>query len=61
MDMTTGRKETYVDQRMRQLREQEAAREALVRRSAPPPPGYTPVQLREYLLAKRRLEAEGKS
>jgi hypothetical protein len=59
--MSQDRKETYVDQGMRQLREQEAAREALVRRSPPPPPGFTPVQLREYLLAKRRLEAERKS
>jgi hypothetical protein len=57
--MTTDRKETYVDQRMRQLREQEAARQATVRRSPPPPPGFSPVQLREFLLAKRRLDAKG--
>jgi hypothetical protein len=56
--MTTEREETYVDKRMRQLREQEAAREALVRRSAPPPPGFTPIQLREFLLKKQRLEGK---
>jgi hypothetical protein len=58
--MSQDRKETYVDQRMRQLREQEAAREALVRRSPPPPPQFTAIQQREYLLKRRRLEAEGK-
>ncbi len=57
--MTTERKPSYVDMRMAQLREQAAARDALVPRSPPPPPGYTAVQLREYLLAKRRLDAMG--
>jgi hypothetical protein len=57
--MTQERQPSYVDLRMKQLREQEQAREALVRRSPPPPPGYTPIQLREYLLAKRRLDAKG--
>ena len=55
--MTTERKETYVDQRMRQLREQEAAREATIRRSPPPPDWMTPIQMREFLLSKNRLEA----
>jgi hypothetical protein len=57
--MTAERQETYVDQRMRQLAAEREAREATVRRSPPPPPGFTPVQLREYLLAKRRLDAKG--
>lgn len=57
--MSQDRKPSYVDLRMTQLREQEAARDALVRRSPPPPAGFTPVQLREFLLAKRRLEAKG--
>jgi hypothetical protein len=56
--MTTERQETYVDKRMRQLAEQEAAREATIRRSPPPPAGYTPVQLREFLLKKQRLEGK---
>jgi hypothetical protein len=56
--MTTERKPSYVDQRMAQLREQEAAREATIRRSPPPPAGYTPVQLREFLLKKQRLEGK---
>lgn len=59
--VTPPRQPSYVDLRMAQLREQEAAREATVRRSPPPPPGFTPVQLREFLLKKRRLEAEGKA
>jgi hypothetical protein len=57
--MSQERQETYVDKRMAQLREQEAAREATIRRSPPPPPGFSPVQLREFLLAKRRLDAKG--
>ncbi len=50
---------SYVDLRMKQLAEQAEAQAATVRRSPPPPPGFTPVQLREYLLAKRRAEAKG--
>jgi hypothetical protein len=57
--MTTERQPSYVDQRMAQLSAQREAREATIRRSPPPPPGYTPIQLREYLLAKRRNEANG--
>jgi len=58
--MTEPRKPSPIDQRMATLAAQRAASDAAVPRSPPPPPGYTPVQLREYLLAKRRLEAEGK-
>lgn len=57
--MSQERKPTFVDQRMAQLTAQREAHEATIRRSPPPPPGYTPVQLREYLLAKRRLDAKG--
>jgi hypothetical protein len=57
--MTTERKPTYVDQRMAQLQAQREAQEALVRRSPPPPPQFSPVELRTYLLGKRRNEAKG--
>ncbi len=57
--MSQERKPSYVDQRMAQLAAQREAQEATIRRSPPPPPGFTPVQLREYLLAKRRLDAKG--
>jgi hypothetical protein len=56
--MTTERKPSYVDLRCAQLREQAAAVEAATPRSPPPPPGYTPVQLREFLLKKQRLEGK---
>ena len=58
--MSQEHKLSPIDRRMAQLAEQEAARQAKVRRSPPPPPGFTPAQLREYSLARRRLEAEGK-
>jgi hypothetical protein len=56
--MTTERKPSYVDQRMAQLAAQREAQEATIRRSPPPPPGYSPTQLREFLLKKQRLEGK---
>ncbi len=59
--MSQDRKPTYCDLRMKQLAAQRAAQEATIRRSPPPPPGFTPVQLREFILGKNRLDAERKS
>jgi hypothetical protein len=51
------KKPSFVDMRAHQLREQRAAQDALVPRSPPPPDWMTPVQMREFLLAKNRRDA----
>jgi hypothetical protein len=48
--MTDAKQPSALDRRMAQLIEQDAARKATIRRSPPPPPGYTAVQLREFYL-----------
>jgi hypothetical protein len=55
--MSQERKPSYVDLRMAQLAEQRAAQEATIKRSPPPPDWMTPIQMREFLLSKNRLEA----
>jgi hypothetical protein len=63
---TPPRQPSYCDRRVAQLAAQRAAVEAATPRS-PPPPSHlhggplSPMDLRVFLLAKRRLEAEGKS